>query len=97
MTEKQKFCYLDFLDKPTPENVDIVRKKGNLTYINISKLANVSIDTVKGWFSNPLGKRYLQPNVQIWNLLLCELFARDLGYENLASLLKEFNENSKTA
>lgn len=88
------FSYLDFIDEPTPANVDFVNKQckaNKLTQDKIAEMLGISKQTYKGWIAPIDSVNYREPHNTTWNLFLYELEARRLGYENI---LNFFHKNA---
>lgn len=83
------FSYLDFLDKPTHENIVFVRKTVGLLQKDAAALAGISFDSYKGWETQAESTKARKPTNQTWNLYLYELEARRLGYDCLLSAFRE--------
>ena len=75
--------YLDYIDKPTPENIKAVRQAHGMIQADACVVAGVSLQTYKGWYSKASSTRFRSPHVTTWNLFMYELEARRLGYENI--------------
>lgn len=81
------FSYLEFLDNPTPENVQIVHSACGLIQPEAAKVAGIGLQTYRGWHSSVDSKNYRRPHNTSWNLFLYELEARRLGYSSLFELV----------
>lgn len=81
--------YLEHLDNTTPESIDTVHQATNLTQIKAAEIANVGLQTYKGWCSPPGKANYRKPHSTTWNLFLFELHARKLGHKNLLELIRK--------
>lgn len=77
------FSYLAFLNSPTQENIKFVHKVCGMTQPQVADMLGIGLQTYKGWHA-PVGKdSHRTPHITTWNLLLYELEARRLGYENI--------------
>lgn len=65
----------------------MVKQSSNLKIIELGEIMGVKFSTVKSYFTNPTYTSYKQPPINLWNLLLYELHARQLGYNNLDELV----------
>lgn len=83
--------YLEYLDNPTPENIEAVHQASGLQIREAAAVANISYDTYKSWRSSAKSKNSRTPHVMSWNLYLYELEARRLEFEDLKSLMKYFD------
>ena len=79
--------YLDYLDNPTPENIERVHQASGLQIRDAAAVAGVSYDTYKSWRSSEKSKNSRTPHVMSWNLYLYELEARRLGFDSLKHLM----------
>ena len=89
---KTSMSYLDYLDNPTPANVDFVNKQckaNKLTHDKIADILGISKQTYKGWVSSAESDNYRKPHITTWNLFLYELESRRLGYENILNFFRE--------
>ena len=83
------FSYLDFLDKPTPENVKAVHKACRMTQPQVAAMLGIGLQTYKCWHA-PVDKgSHRTPHVTTWNLFLYELEARRLGYESILDFFQK--------
>lgn len=80
--------YLDYLNKPTSENVRQVHKSSGMTQPQVAKMLGVGVSTYKSWSADADQSYCRQPHNAIWNLLLYELQARKLGYKSIYDFFK---------
>ncbi|MDO4700691.1 MAG: hypothetical protein Q4A69_08415 [Moraxella sp.] len=85
------FSFLDYLNNPSFDNIKLVHKASGLTQAQVTQILGIGLQTYKGWQSKPSTANYRQPHTVMWNMLLYELEARRLGYENLSDF---FSKNS---
>ena len=83
------FSYLDFLDKPTPENVKAVHKACRMTQLQVAAMLGIGLQTYKGWHAPVDKDSHRTPHVTTWNLFLYELEARRLGYESILDFFQK--------
>lgn len=83
------FSYLDFLDKPTPENVKAVHKACGMTQPQVATMLSIGLQTYKGWHAPADKDSHRTPHVTTWNLFLYELEARRLGYESILDFFQK--------
>lgn len=86
--------YLYFLNDPTPENVRAVHKKFGATQPQMAKIAGIGLQTYKGWLAPKDNSNHRTPPVPAWNLLIYELEARRLGFDDLQDFFKNFKNNA---
>lgn len=86
--------YLDYLNNPTPENVRAVHAKFGATQAQMATIANIGLQTYKGWLAPESNSNHRTPPVPAWNLLMYELEARRLGFDNLQDFFKNFKNNA---
>ena len=82
--------YLDYIDKPTPENIKAVHRAHGMIQPVAAAVAGIGLQTYKGWCSSEGSSSFRTPHVTTWNLFMYELEARRLGYE---SIFDYFNYN----
>lgn len=83
--------YLDYIDKPTPENIKAVHRQHGMIQPVACVVAGISLQTYRSWCSSIDSQNFRTPHVTTWNLFMYELEARRLGYE---SILDYFNSHS---
>lgn len=83
------FSYLDFLDKPTPENVKAVHKACGMTQPQVATMLGIGLQTYKGWHAPADKDSHRTPHVTTWNLFLYELEARRLGYQSICDFFNK--------
>ena len=83
------FSYLDFLDKPTPENVKAVHKACGMTQPQVATMLGIGLQTYKGWHAPVDKDSHRTPHVTTWNLFLYELEARRLGYQSICDFFNK--------
>lgn len=83
--------YLEYLDSPTPENIEAVHQASGLQIREAAAIAGVSYDTYKSWRSSAKSKNSRTPHVMSWNLYLYELEARRLKFGSLRNLIEYFD------
>ncbi len=75
--------YLDYIDKPTPENIKAVHRAHGMIQPDACKVAGIGLQTYRGWCSSPDSQNFRKPHTTTWNLFMYELEARRLGYKNI--------------
>lgn len=86
--------YLQYINNPTPENVQAVHKQSGATQPAIAQIAGIGLHTYKGWLTDPKNKHYRRPQNPTWNYLLYELEARRLGFDNLQDFFAKNQNNT---
>lgn len=80
--------YLDYIDKPTPENIKAVHRAHGMIQPEACKVAGIGLQTYRGWCSSEDSRNFRTPHVTTWNLFMYELEARRLGYESIFDYFK---------
>lgn len=86
--------YLQYLNNPTPENVQAVHEQSGATQPAIAQIAGIGLQTYKGWLTDPHNQHYRKPQNPTWNYLLYELEARRLGFDNLQKFFENYQKNT---
>lgn len=83
------FRFIEFLNEPSQDNIKAAyAASGCKTRVEFGSVLGLNKNTVAGWFSNPDSDRFRRPNLQTWNLMLYELEARRLGFNDLKELME---------
>lgn len=86
--------YLQYINNPSPENVQAVHKQSGATQPAIAQIAGIGLHTYKGWLTDPQNQHYRKPQNPTWNYLLYELEARRLGFDNLQKFFENYQKNT---
>lgn len=86
--------YLQYLNNPTPENVQAVHKQSGATQPQIAQIAGIGLQTYKGWLASETNPNHRTPPVPAWNLLMYELEARRIGFDNLQKFFENYKNNT---
>ena len=85
-----EFSFLDYLDDYSHENLLIIERAAQLKNRDeLARIAGISSDTLKGWFTEKEGKRKRNASTQTWNLLLYTLEAKRKGYSSIKDIFKK--------
>ena len=80
--------YLDYINKPTPENIKSVHRAHGMIQPVAAVVAGIGLQTYKGWCSSEGSINFRTPHATTWNLFMYELEARRLGYESIFDYFK---------
>lgn len=80
--------YLDYIDKPTTENIKAVHRAHGMIQPVAAGVAGIGLQTYRGWCSSEGSINFRTPHATTWNLFMYELEARRLGYESIFDYFK---------